>query len=222
MIVIRRGAPPQALIKDVQGLLPEQRTYENLSSETKRALKETLLDRQGYLCAYCMCRVKVVDHAKLEHVYPQSRSIAEGHPEQTIEYGNMLVTCMGGDGDACFPYENTTCDTHKGDQLISIDPTSQDCIEAIRYRRNGEIYSENRAFNHDLCETLNLNCMASFLPQGRAAVYRSLIGEISKKDPKTPEAKRAFVRKKLRSLEEAKTKEPFAGVMEYFLRRWAR
>lgn len=222
MIVIRRGAPPQALIKDVQGLLPEQRTYGNLSSETIRALKEALLDRQGHLCAYCMCRVKDVDHAKLEHVYPQSRSIAEGHPEQTIEYGNMLVSCMGGDGDARRPYGETTCDTHKGDRLISIDPTSQDCVDAIRYRRNGEIFSEDPNINRDLCETLNLNCPASFLPQSRAAVYRSLIGAMDKRDPQSPEAKRAFVRKKLKSLEEARVKEPFVGVMEYHLKRWAR
>ena len=63
---------------------------------TRTALKESLLESQGHLCAYCMRRIDDADHVKLEHLYPQSLSISEGHPEQTVDYSNMLVSCMGG------------------------------------------------------------------------------------------------------------------------------
>ena len=43
MLAIKRGEPPVELTKNVRELLPEQRVYENLSSETRTALKESLL-----------------------------------------------------------------------------------------------------------------------------------------------------------------------------------
>lgn len=222
MLAIKRGEPPVELTKNVQELLPEQRVYESLSSETRSALKRALLKSQGHLCAYCMRRIDDVDHAKLEHIYPQSRSIAEGRPEQTVDYSNMLVSCMGGsDVRGCF-HESQTCDSHKGDDVISIDPCSQSDIDTISYLRNGEIHSSNPAFERDLCETLNLNCRDAFLPQDCAAVYSMMQRAIEREDPKTPDAKRAFARRKLSALDAARVREPFMGVMVYRLRRWAR
>lgn len=222
MLAIKRGEPPAELTKNVRELLPEQRVYENLSSATRTALKESLLESQGYLCAYCMRRIDDADHAKLEHLYPQSLSIAEGHPEQTVDYSNMLVSCMGGSDERGRSYETQTCDSHKGNETISIDPCSQSDINTIRYRRNGEIFSTNPVFNRDLDETLNLNCREAFLPQNRAKVYEAMQKAIERESPKTHEAKRSFARRKLRDLESACAREPFEGVMVYCLKRWAR
>ena len=162
------------------------------------------------------------DHAKLEHHYPQSRSIAEGHPEQTVDYENMLLSCMGGSDASGCSRESLTCDSHKGDETISIDPCSQDDVDTIRYYRNGEIHSTNPAFERDLCETLNLNCEEAFLPQDRAKVYEAMQRAIERENPKTPDAKRAFARRKLQALESTRVREPFMGVMVYRLKRWAR
>ena len=222
MLAIRRGEPPAELTRNVRELLPGQRVYENLSTETRAALKNTLLKRQGYLCAYCMRRIRDADHAKLEHRYPQSRSIAEGHPEQTVDYENMLLSCMGGSDASGCSRESLTCDSHKGDETISIDPCSQDDVDTIRYYRTGEIHSTNPAFERDLCETLNLNCEEAFLPQDRAKVYEAMQRAIERENPKTPDAKRAFARRKLQALESARVREPFMGVMVYRLKRWAR
>lgn len=220
MIPVKRGDPPVELVQCLHKLLPEQRTYVSLPTEVKSALKETLLQRQGYLCAYCMRRIDSADHAKLEHVIPQSRSIAEGHPEQTVEYRNMLVTCMGGD-DEGRPYSEKTCDSHKADMPIAIDPTSETDIATIRYLRNGMIHSSNLQFDHDLCDTLNLNCDASFLPQDRRGAYRAMERAIARENPKTHKAKQQFARRKLVALEQAEKKEAFVGVMYYVLKRWA-
>ncbi|HJA29515.1 MAG TPA: hypothetical protein IAA15_08125 [Candidatus Olsenella pullicola] len=222
MIAIKRGTPPEELIRESHEMLPDQRRYDNLSTETKRVVKESLLKSQGYLCAYCMRRVADVDGAKLEHIYPQSRSLEEGHPEQTLEYGNMLAVCRGGEGDSGQPYDSLTCDSHKRDTTIALDPSSQRDIDTIRYLWDGTICSTDAGFECDLNETLNLNCRTSFLPQNRAAVYQKLQEEIDRERPVTHEAKRAYARKKLESLEAADVKAPFVGVMVYRLKRWAR
>ncbi len=242
MIVIKRGNPPHELTQEIQQLRSEQRTYENLSTPTKDAIKKELLERQGHLCAYCMRRIQDVREAKLEHVYPQARSLEEGHPEQTVAFTNMLVTCTGGtptregktrdltgeteNERVRTRRENLTCDTHKGNELISIDPTLPAHVDTIRYRRDGEISSTDSKFNDDLCITLNLNCRAAHLPQNRQRVYESMVKAIEKRNPKTHKAKQDFARKKLKSLkvrlETAEVKEPFVGVMLFWLEYWSR
>lgn len=222
MIAVRRGNTPQELVDALRRLSPDQRVYSNLHAEEIAAVKETLLKAQGRLCAYCMRRVPDVEHAKLEHVYPQSLSISEGHPEKTVDYNNMLVTCRGGDGEPGRSRAAQTCDTHKGGQTISIDPSSQEDIDTIVYKRNGEIHSKNEEFETDLCETLNLNCCEAFLPQDRARVYEMMSRQIKRADPKTRDAKRRFAEKKLLEIESSPMKEQFVGVMIYRLKRWAR
>lgn len=222
MIAVYRGTPPAELNRNIHELTPDQRTYENLSADTKTALKKSLLKSQGYICAYCMRRIDGPDDAKLEHIYPQSRSIAEGNLGQTLDYGNMLAVCKGGDGDLGRPHGEQTCDTHKRGAVLSINPSSQDDIDTIYYLSNGEIGSSNAAFDDDLCKTLNLNCEAAYLPQNRRQVYASLQRAIAKRAPRTHEAKREFARRKLAALEASDYKEPFVGVMLYRLKRWAR
>lgn len=169
-----------------------------------------------------MRRIKDVEHAKLEHIYPQSRSLQEGHPEQTVDYNNMLVTCLGGDGDPHRSRSSQTCDTHKADSIIAINPSIQSDIDTIKYYSDGSIGSDNPEFERDLCETLNLNCQDSFLPQDRKRVYESMQKLIQKADPKTHEAKRAFAKKMLKRISESPIKVEFAGVVIYRLKRWAR
>lgn len=222
MIAVHRGTPPVELNRNIHELASDQRTYNNLSADTKTALKKSLLESQGHICAYCMCRIDGPEDAKLEHIYPQSRSIAEGNPGKTLDYGNMLAVCKGGDGDPSRPHSEQTCDTHKGDAVLSINPSSQDDIDTIYYLPNGEIGSSNAAFDDDLCKTLNLNCEAAYLPQNRQRVYASMQHAIAKRAPRTHEAKREFARKKLMALEASDCKEPFVGVMLYRLKKWAR
>lgn len=222
MIAVSRGNAPQELVDALRRLSPDQRVYSNLHAEEIAAVKEALLKAQGHLCAYCMRRVPDVEHAKLEHVYPQSLSIAEGHPEKTVDYNNMLATCKGGDGEPGCSRAAQTCDTHKGGKTISIDPSSQEDIDTIFYERNGEIHSKKEEFDTDLCETLNLNCHDAFLPQDRARVYEMMSRQIKRANPKTRDAKRRFAEKKLLEIESSPVKEQFVGVMIYRLKRWAR
>ena len=41
--------------------------------DKKDDIRQSLLDEQGYLCAYCMRRINSVDEVTIEHYYPQSK-----------------------------------------------------------------------------------------------------------------------------------------------------
>ena len=66
MIAVHRGAPPVELNRNIHELAPDQRRYNNLSADTKTALKKSLLESQGHICAYCMRRIDGPEDAKLE------------------------------------------------------------------------------------------------------------------------------------------------------------
>jgi uncharacterized protein (TIGR02646 family) len=73
-------------------------------------LKKQLLDDQGYICCYCMQRIKHEPSTKIEHFKPISL-----YPENTLDYSNLFVACNGitkiGEGKQKIRH----CDTSKGD-----------------------------------------------------------------------------------------------------------
>lgn len=61
MIPIKKGVePPELKIlrqKSIEkGLSPEE-AYDTLKGSTKEIVRQSLLQEQGHLCAYCMCRI---------------------------------------------------------------------------------------------------------------------------------------------------------------------
>ncbi len=146
------------------------------SIEVKRLteLRQYLLEEQGYLCVYCMRQIphkhkeKEVerDDMKIEHYVPQTdvQSIAA---KLDITHSNMFGCCMGGKGKE---KKFQTCDTRKGDDKITINPTDKLHIDTIKYGLDGLITSTNLAFEVDINKTLNLN--ENNLKKRREAIYQ--------------------------------------------------
>ena len=121
------------------------------------------------MCAYCMRRIDE-NHMKIEHWYPEDR-LTES---QKMDYKNMFGVCEGHIDGQKGKWD--TCDTHKGNQILTINPQNIQQIREIKYRtKSGEIYSDNPAINKDLNETLNLNSEGHLLKQNRKAVLDSVI-----------------------------------------------
>lgn len=126
----------------------------------KEDIRKRLLEDQGYLCAYCMRRIpreitakdgSVVKQMKIEHWFPESQCTEQ----QELDFHNMLGVCMGNDGH---PYRETTCDVHRGNKILTVNPLDRDMVKKIRYNTHtGEILSDNAQINDDLNNTLNLN-----------------------------------------------------------------
>lgn len=163
MLYIKKGKEPSSLTSYKKG------KFAYFDGCNKEDIRKHLLDEQGKLCAYCMRRIDE-NHMKIEHWYPEDR-LTES---QKLDYKNMFGVCGGHIDGQKGKWD--TCDTHKGNQILTINPQNIQQIREIKYRtKSGEIYSDNPAINKDLNETLNLNSEGHLLKQNRKAVLDSVI-----------------------------------------------
>lgn len=168
MLLIQKGREPASLTAH------RKTPYASYDNCNKADIRKSLLAEQGCLCAYCMRRIHE-DTMKIEHWYPES----ELSEIEKMNYSNMLGVCPGHMDGLDGRYD--TCDSKKGNTVITVDPRKKEHIGKIAYRtRTGEIYSEDPVFNHDINETLNLNCRKQYLPENRKSAYEAVIAVLSK------------------------------------------
>lgn len=116
----------------------------------KAIVRSSLLNEQGFLCAYCMRRINF-ETMKIEHWACQQK-----HPNHQLDYANLLACCLGHEG--CSPHEQT-CDTLKGSCELKFSPANSHhrINDIIRYDFLGEISSTDDSFNMQINKVLNLN-----------------------------------------------------------------
>ena len=148
---IVKGPEPSALLEYRKGKKPGVPDPDYQGFREMDALRESIVKEQRGLCCYCMGRI----HAhgmKVEHCLSQ-----EMHPDEQLNYRNLLGACKGGEGQ---PARLQHCDTRKGRQSLSFNPADPhfDIESSINYLGNGEIFSINAEINRELGEAvLNLN-----------------------------------------------------------------
>lgn len=135
-------------------------------------LKDSLLEEQGYICAYCMRRIPVSDKGtdettRIEHVNPQS-SLSR---EEAMDYRNMVICCPG--AMASTSKKQCHCDRHKGESKVSFNPFDQNFLNTLSYKSDGTIKSSNGKYDKELNDVLNLNI--AILKANRKAVRKQLI-----------------------------------------------
>lgn len=87
----------------------------------KEEIRQSLLEEQHYLCAYCMKRIKNDGlHTTIEYWEPLSVN-----KDKALEYDNMLAVCDGGrKADLTGNVQRILCcDASKDEKEIAIDPT---------------------------------------------------------------------------------------------------
>jgi uncharacterized protein (TIGR02646 family) len=166
---IVKGNEPRSLVEHRSQHYAD---YDNYSQ--KDDLRQSLLTEQGYICCYCMQRI-AHDTMKIEHWQPQSI-----YPDLQLDYRNLLGACHGYQGQ---PQRVQHCDTRKGETEITINPAdaSKNCENFIKYRSNGQIYSDDETINNELNEVLNLNLEA--LTRNRKAAMDAVLEGLRKKYP---------------------------------------
>jgi len=136
MKAITKGNEPVSL---TEHRAKQHSSYGNLD---KHATRTSLLTEQGHICCYCMRRIPEsgkTPGTKIEHFLCQ-----ENHSQEELNYGNMLLACLGNEGS---PKRLQTCDTKKGNLHLTYSPSSKarNIEELIKYKPNGEIYSSDEA-----------------------------------------------------------------------------
>ena len=172
-------------------------------------LRESLLKEQGYICAYCMRRIKASDapyeraESKIEHL--RSR---EHHPNLQMDYSNMVICCPGRMAG------NMHCDASKGDKDIQCSPLSQEAMSTIQYDNDGTIKSTNKAYNAEINDVLHLNI--DILKSNRKALWDAVRKKIQRRDDRTL----AFMRSVLdvyKSFDAEGKRMPYCGIVIYKL-----
>ena len=109
-----------------------QPTYEDLSGTTKKEVKNSLMNEQGYICCYCERRL-TDDGSHIEHFNPRSNNAFN-----PLDYANMLCSCQ----NRLEQGEPRHCGNLKGDwfddQLL-VSPLDPDCEVHFAYTADGNI-----------------------------------------------------------------------------------
>ena len=177
MIYIQKKKEPSSF-KNYKKTITPIPTFDGMHGDIKNELRNSLLEEQGYICAYCMKRIRDPRKIKIEHLQHRNS-------KNELDYHNLLAVCDGemNNGDP----NRFTCDTRKKDQEMNISPLNKHDMETIFYNENGRILSTE--FQDDLDLILNLNDRLGYLIGNRAAVIapirKKLISLKSTQEAKT-------------------------------------
>lgn len=171
---------------------------------------------------------------KIEHWYPENRMT----DKECLDFSNMFGCCPGHNpGESG---KQDTCDTHKGNTVIAINPRNPAHIARIKYRsRNGEIYSDTEkeivafesengnsfedvtTFQNDINKTLNLNEDSHYLRQNRKAVLDAVKLVINKKCKDKGWSAKDIQKIKLEyeQADENGYRRPYAGIVLWYLEK---
>ena len=186
MIAIYKGNEPEGLTllrqsSSADGLSPKE-AYKRLKKPLKAQVRQCLVDEQGGLCAYCMCKIPRSDVNPLitpiiiEHIIPRDpddgRDVGQG-----LDYNNLLAVCHGNkDIHGSRKFADLTCDAHRENtEFRKINPCKPETLASIIYSLNGKIDATYHDVKFDLVDTLNLNCPSSPLIAERKSALDHLI-----------------------------------------------
>lgn len=215
--------PPARFIEYIQLRNPEDPSYipsfDAMDTAIKEALKLSLLNEQGWICAYCQEQISNLRKAKIEHHCEQAICNGVTGQDKRLDYKNLFAVCFGGRGTS-----NLHCDASKSNfnlhsgLPIEINPLVKPHIDGIKYSTTGRISSTNNRHHNELNTILNLNCER--LKSLRGEKYRYIFylsGDITKRKG----------REKMKRLLEADLASgngrfpyPFPGMSEYMLKNY--
>lgn len=94
-----------------------------------------ILHEQHGICAYCMKRIRMDSHSRVEHLVPLSK-------DKAIDYMNMLGVCDGGEKVTDNQGHILCCDAHKKETEIELSPLNKVQMGKIAYDKDGRIFTE--------------------------------------------------------------------------------
>jgi uncharacterized protein (TIGR02646 family) len=147
--------------------------YDNFKqSDGKNHVQKSLLEEQGFLCAYCMRRISMP--AKIEHWVTRDKCNVDKIPLLTLDYDNLLAVCDGKTALNGTAFEHCDQSRSKSNRELTIQPIDKRTIQQLRFLKNGTIESDNQNISEDINQDKALNLNALFLRDARRNVYESV------------------------------------------------
>lgn len=213
MIVLRRGKEPNSLLQ-FRKQYPDA-DYEDTPSHVLKDIREQMWEEQKHLCAYCMRKIDNPSVVRIEHCRPRhSQDEQEYDKKATLDFKWMLGVCYGNSLVRGVKPEEKTCDAHRGNTELTVNPFDELSVRKIKYKTDGRIYSDDADINKDVTETLNLNCEAVSLPETRKRVLMEEKSRIMRKCK--GKSQDAFIRELERTYEglvQKRNLTPYCGII---------
>lgn len=229
MIYIRKKTEPLELkqLQDEHANLSPPDAYNQLRNPLKSMVRESLLQEQGHLCAYCMCELtgdssqtnhdnfleERTQNVRIEHIIPR-KPLDHRDIQQGLDYQNMLAVC---NGNITLAPNDRTCDVHKRNfEFRKLHPCSPETLSSIYYDTEGSILARDPDIHYDLTEVLNLNSRNAPLKSIREALYIEITEIFLKAFESDPVEVRNWCETKLLQLfEEVDPKTPYLGLFAW-------
>ena len=179
--------------------------------QSKPELRSSLLEEQGYICAYCMRRIPAKDANSNETTRIDHILCREKHEDRKLDYRNMVICCPGAI-DCKFH-----CDKSKGNNDVSFNLFDQSFIDTLSYStKDGTIKCGIEQYDTEINEILNLN--HSLLKNNRKSTLKGVIQQLQKK-----RRWKATQIRKLLSHWDAKDRDgqykPYNGIVVWYLKK---
>ena len=129
-----KTTPPQEF---VEYLKTPDVSFDGLSGVPKEALRQRLLEDQGYICCYCGRRIDNDKHTKIEHIKCQKK-----HKHLALCFKNMLASCDGGEqdrADRVLPKHKVHCDAKKANEDIPTSPLDEKIEDYLMFFPDGTV-----------------------------------------------------------------------------------
>ncbi len=208
MILIQKNTAPNSLTEYRQ---TPNASFDDMDSAVKADLRESLLNEQGHLCAYCMSRINANTKVKIEHFSART-------PENELQYQNLFAVCGGNEGQK---YSLQTCDTRKGNRKLHINPLNPIDMSTIKYNNDGTIHSTDPVYESELHSVLNLNCPNGYLIANRKTAIQTIRNELSKLRP--GQDRKVLLEKLWKAYSEPKIElEPYVGIIRWYINKQLR
>lgn len=201
-------------------------TYDSISSDLHEYVLSKLVEEQGGLCAYCMCRIPESDKktgstlkCTIEHIEPQSLTRGTENLKKELEYSNFLAVCSGNEnrGALC-------CDKSRGNKKLFLTPLNPECNHLIQYSLSGKIQAaetipdkeDRKELDYELNDILNLNDGKDLKAKRKSALDGML--SVLQKQHKDQDVEEC--RRKLRELEAPRgQKVEYVGILIFWLKK---
>ena len=181
MIVVQKGKEPNSLLQ-FRKQNPDAEYETDMPTNVLKDVREQMWQEQKHLCAYCMRKIVSPSVVRIEHCRPRHPHDEVEHDKKaTLDFKWMLGVCYGNSLTKGVNPDDTTCDAHRGNTELTVNPFDELSVRKIKYKADGSIYSDDAEINKDVTETLNLNCQAMSLPQTRKSVLMAEKNRIMKK-----------------------------------------
>lgn len=188
----------------------------------KDNVKEILIREQKGICAYCMKRIRMDSHSRVEHWIPLS-----ANKESAIDYNNLFGVCDGGEKIIAQEGHIVCCDANKKEMAITTNPLNEVQMKKIAYKPDGTIYTqpEDKVMEKDINEILLLNGIrkadgsvrdtSTEILKGRRDAYdraRQMMDNLNRRGKCTS----ISVKKIIDNLQNKEELEEFVGVKLYY------